>query len=62
MQNTLDDILEKINYTEVSNEDERRKSLRQEAAKWACLLNVEKCLEEANKKLMKHIEDPEEHR
>ncbi|KAL6427826.1 hypothetical protein ACFW04_008336 [Cataglyphis niger] len=62
MRNTLYDILEEINYTEVFNEDEHRKSLRQEAAKWACLLNVEKCLEVANKKLMQHIEDPKKHK
>ncbi|XP_050459320.1 aminopeptidase Q-like [Cataglyphis hispanica] len=62
MQNTLYDILEVINYTEVFNEDEHRKSLRQEAAKWACLLNEKKCLEVANKKLMQHIKDPEKHK
>ncbi|XP_070171456.1 aminopeptidase N-like [Polyergus mexicanus] len=62
MRNTLHDMLEKINYTEVSNEDEHKKCLRQEAAKWACLLRRQECLKEAKNKLMQHFADPEKHK
>ncbi|XP_070155161.1 aminopeptidase N-like [Polyergus mexicanus] len=57
-RNTLHKMLKKIGYTEISNEDEHTKCLRQEAAKWACLLRHEECLKEANEKLMQHFADP----
>ncbi|XP_029673090.1 aminopeptidase N-like [Formica exsecta] len=62
MRNTLHDMLEKINYIEVPNEDEHKKCLRQEAAKWACLLHRRECLEKANNKLMQHFADPKKHK
>ncbi|XP_029659003.1 aminopeptidase N-like isoform X2 [Formica exsecta] len=58
MRNALHEMLKKIGYTEIPNEDEHKKCLRQEAAKWACLLRHEECLKEANNKLMQHFADP----
>ncbi|KAL6444223.1 hypothetical protein ACFW04_001861 [Cataglyphis niger] len=55
----LRNLLGKIKYEENSKENDLTKSLRQEAIKWACILDDNECLEKAYEKLLKHIEKPE---
>jgi len=44
MQNILHELLGKIGYNEISfNESDLIKCLRQEAAKWACILGDSDC-------------------
>ncbi|XP_050459321.1 aminopeptidase N-like isoform X1 [Cataglyphis hispanica] len=62
MRTILNELLKKIYYTEVSNEDEHKKCLRQEAAKWACLLDVKECKKEANNKLSLYLAHPNNHK
>ncbi|XP_025263435.1 aminopeptidase N-like isoform X2 [Camponotus floridanus] len=59
MRNLLYDLLDKLEYDEISNEHELTKSLRMEAAKWACNLGGRICIEKAQHKLNRHLEDPE---
>ncbi|XP_029156058.1 aminopeptidase N-like [Nylanderia fulva] len=55
-------ILLKIKYEEIDDTDKLRNCLRQEAAKWACVLNDITCKEVANKKLKQHLQDPTKHK
>ncbi|KAL6444225.1 hypothetical protein ACFW04_001862 [Cataglyphis niger] len=55
----LRNLLGKIKYEENSKENDLTKSLRQEAIKWACILDDNECLEKAYEKLLEHIEKPE---
>ncbi|XP_029161797.1 aminopeptidase N-like [Nylanderia fulva] len=57
----LYNVLERITYEENDDNDELRKCLRQEAARWACFLGNYYCKKEANNKLKQHIEDPKTH-
>jgi len=59
MLNLLYDLLHKLEYHEVSNEHDLTKSLRMEAAKWACNLDDRICIEEAQHNLNRHLADPE---
>ncbi|XP_050466711.1 glutamyl aminopeptidase-like isoform X2 [Cataglyphis hispanica] len=52
-------LLGKIKYEENSKENDLIKCLRQEAIKWACILDDLECLEKAYDKLLEHIEKPE---
>ncbi|KAL6427821.1 hypothetical protein ACFW04_008334 [Cataglyphis niger] len=62
MQRMLHEMLKRIKYTEFANEDEHTKCLRQEAAKWLCLLGKTDCIKEAHNKLILHFEHLEEHK
>lgn len=62
MRNILNEVLKKINYTEVPDEDEHKKCLRQEAAKWSCLLDAKECKKEAYNKLLYHLVHLDEHK
>ncbi|XP_050459315.1 aminopeptidase N-like [Cataglyphis hispanica] len=55
----LNTVLEKLEYNEIHNEDDFRKRLRQEAAKWTCSLNDQICVRTAHHKLNQHLENPE---
>jgi len=59
MQNLLYDLLDKLEYNEVSNEHDLIKSLRMEAAKWACNLGGRICIEKAKRNLNRHLADLE---
>ncbi|KAL6427822.1 hypothetical protein ACFW04_008335 [Cataglyphis niger] len=58
----LNAVLEKLEYKEIHNEDDFRKRLRQEAAKWACSLDDQICLRAAHHKLKQHLENPEKNK
>ncbi|KAL6418232.1 hypothetical protein ACFW04_012252 [Cataglyphis niger] len=55
----LRNLLGKIKYEENFEENDLTKSLRQEAIKWACILDDNQCLEKAYEKFLEHIEKPE---
>ena len=62
IRNILKDLLDKIKYEEVDeygkfDKDEFRTRLRQEAAKWACVLDDLTCKEQAHTKLKNHLEN-----
>lgn len=59
MLNILNGVLEKIGYEENPKDDDLIKCLRQEAAKWACLLDDPHCKVIANMKLRKYLKNPE---
>jgi len=60
MLNLLYDLLDKLKtYDEVSNEHDLTKSLRMEAAKWACNLDGRVCIENAQHNLNRHLADLE---
>ncbi|XP_029176831.1 uncharacterized protein LOC114944941 [Nylanderia fulva] len=52
----------RIKYEEIDDIDELRICLRQEAARWACLLDDITCTKEANNKLEQHLQDLEKHK
>ncbi|XP_025263099.1 aminopeptidase N isoform X2 [Camponotus floridanus] len=54
----LNNLLNKLKYDEVSNEYDLTKSLRMEAARWACTLDSETCITNARLNLNRHLEDP----
>lgn len=56
--NQLDSLLETIGYNEDSSDNNFIKFLRQEAAKWACVLNHPSCKKMALNKLQWHLTDP----
>ncbi|XP_071559311.1 aminopeptidase N-like isoform X2 [Temnothorax nylanderi] len=56
--NQLRPVLRKIGYEEYSEDNDFTKCLRQEAAKWACVLGDPKCKTEAVTKLKWHLEKP----
>ncbi|XP_029176638.1 aminopeptidase N-like [Nylanderia fulva] len=61
ISDTLNYVLKKIKYEEIGDVDELRICLRQEAARWACLLNHINCKREANNQLKQHFQDPSKH-
>ncbi|XP_025266750.1 aminopeptidase N-like [Camponotus floridanus] len=53
-------LLDSLKYNELdSNEHDLTKSLRMEAAKWACNLDGRICIETAQHNLIRHLKDPE---
>ncbi|XP_077272191.1 glutamyl aminopeptidase-like [Temnothorax americanus] len=56
--NQLRPVLRKIEYNEYSENNDFTKCLRQEAAKWACVLGDPECKTEAVTKLKLHLENP----
>ncbi|XP_029176633.1 aminopeptidase N-like [Nylanderia fulva] len=62
MRAIMINVLRKIGFEEIDDNDELRKCLRQEAARWACFLDDINCKKKANNKLKQHIKDPETHR
>ncbi|XP_050465110.1 aminopeptidase N-like, partial [Cataglyphis hispanica] len=64
LQNILQSILNKIRHTELYYlaVEKHTKCLRQEAAKWSCLLGNNECLKEARNKLMLNFEHPKEYK
>jgi len=57
LRNILVELLKKIGYTENSYDDNSVKSLRQEVAKWACVLDDPICKKTAVDKLTNHFVD-----
>ncbi|XP_029679399.1 aminopeptidase N-like [Formica exsecta] len=55
----LGDLLARIGYHRQFNENIFTEYLRQEATKWACTLNYQDCLKEANNKLQQYFIHPE---
>lgn len=55
MQEILNGVLEQIGYEERSEENILTKYLRQEVAKWACILKHPKCIQMAKRNLERHI-------
>ncbi|XP_029671183.1 aminopeptidase N-like isoform X1 [Formica exsecta] len=62
MRSILRGVLQELKYEEIANEDDFRKRLRQEAAKWACSLDDYKCKETASRKLERHLTNPKKHK
>jgi len=63
MQHIFRVLLNKISYTtKLDDNDDFIKCLRQEAAKWACILGVSECKSNATSKLLWHLEDPKKHK
>ncbi|XP_025261876.1 aminopeptidase N-like [Camponotus floridanus] len=54
----LNNLLNKLKYDEVSSEYDLTKSLRMEAARWACNLDSETCIKNAQLNLNRHLKDP----
>ncbi|XP_011637135.1 aminopeptidase N-like [Pogonomyrmex barbatus] len=54
---SLRSLLQKIGYREDPDENDFTKCLRQEAAKWACLLGDDECKKKALDNLKWHLED-----
>lgn len=55
MRNVVSELLKKIGYEDKVHEDIFIKSLRQEAAEWACILNDKNCRELAHHKLQDYL-------
>lgn len=55
MLEILNGVLEKIGYEERTEENDLTKCLRQEVAKWACILEHPKCIQMARDKLERHL-------
>jgi len=55
MRNVLALLLDKIGYTEKLTDDELFKCLRQEVAKWSCILGEQVCKQNALDKLKMHL-------
>jgi len=62
MRNILNELLNKLTYNETYSEDILTKSLRLEAARWACIFDDLRCQHIANTMLKKHLEDAEEYK
>ncbi|XP_012232605.1 aminopeptidase N-like isoform X3 [Linepithema humile] len=60
MRNILNRVLEIIGYDEKPNESDLTKCLREETAKWACIINAAKCRENATLHLIKYLKNPVE--
>jgi len=58
LRNILVELLEKIGYTENSYDDNNLKCLRQEVAKWSCILGDSICKKTAVDKLTNHFVKP----
>jgi len=59
MQHILGNLLNNI---EKSDEYDFIKCLRQEVARWACILDVLQCKSNATDSLLSHFRNPEEHK
>lgn len=57
----LDGLIDNIGYLENSYESDMTKSLRLLGVRWACKLGHTNCILAANKKLVEHLDDPNEH-
>ncbi|KAG5311064.1 APM1 Aminopeptidase, partial [Acromyrmex insinuator] len=55
-------LLNNIGYLETFNDDDFTKSLRQEAARWACIFGVSQCLNNASFHLLHNLRNPDGHR
>ncbi|XP_070169666.1 aminopeptidase N-like [Polyergus mexicanus] len=62
MQSILYKVLQELVYEEISNEEDFRKRLRQEAAKWACFFGDRICKDTANLNLKRHLANPQENK
>ncbi|XP_011629651.1 uncharacterized protein LOC105422095 isoform X2 [Pogonomyrmex barbatus] len=51
-----------MDYTEKSDDNDLIKCLKQEAARWACILGESRCLSNAVSKLTWHIDNPTENK
>ncbi|KAG5333954.1 AMPN Aminopeptidase, partial [Acromyrmex charruanus] len=58
-RNILDNVLKNIGYLDIIEENEFTKSLRLEAARWACLLKSEDCTNAAISHLIRFYEKPD---
>ncbi|XP_011061957.1 PREDICTED: aminopeptidase N-like [Acromyrmex echinatior] len=58
-RNILDNVLKNIGYLDIIEENEFTKSLRFEAARWACLLKSEDCTNSAISHLIRFYEKPD---
>lgn len=56
--NQLNPLLQKIGYKENLNDTYYTKCLRQEAAKWACVLGDNECKRQAIVKFQWHLTNP----
>lgn len=61
MQGIFDELLRNIRYEESPNDDDMRKMLRLDAAKWACILGNAECKRIAAAKLNEHLANPTNH-
>ena len=55
----MEEPLKKLGYEEHLMENDFIKCLRQEIAKWACILQYDECQQSALRKLEQHLEKPE---
>jgi len=62
MQHILGNLLNNIGYIEKSDEYDLIKCLRQEAARWACILDVPECKSNATDSLLSYFHNLEEHK
>ncbi|XP_011067751.1 PREDICTED: thyrotropin-releasing hormone-degrading ectoenzyme-like [Acromyrmex echinatior] len=62
MKHILSNLLNNIGYLETFNDDDFTKSLRQEAARWACIFGVSQCLNNASFHLLHNLRNPDGHR
>ncbi|KYQ50501.1 Aminopeptidase N [Trachymyrmex zeteki] len=62
MRRILPTVFKKIGYKEIPNENDLTKCLRQEIAKWACVLGDSDCRNNAKSKLEWHLANPEKHK
>nr|XP_012232601.1 PREDICTED: aminopeptidase N-like isoform X2 [Linepithema humile] len=58
MKKILNGVLQIIGYDEKPNESDLTKCLREEAAKWACIIDAAQCRETATLQLIKDLENP----
>ncbi|XP_012232595.2 aminopeptidase Ey-like isoform X1 [Linepithema humile] len=58
MEKMLNGVLKIIGYDENPNESDLTKCLREEAAKWACIINAAECRKTATLQLIKDLENP----
>jgi len=62
MLKILNGLLREIGYEEAPKDNDLTKCLRQEAAKWACILDDPRCKEMAKTKLRNYVKNPESQR
>jgi len=62
MLKILNGLLIKIGYEDNQTDDDLTRSLRQEAAKWICILGEPQCKKVANIKLKEHLEVSKKHK
>jgi len=62
MRRILPILFKKIGYQEIPDENDLTKCLRQEIAKWACVLGDSDCRIIATSRLEWHFINPEKHK